>query len=368
MSEDAPIENEAVTEEVNPLAMSDEDMANYMPPEPTPEIEPESKDEDTSTEEDETELDSAEDTNDAEDADTKVEGEVKDPEDDVADKVKETDNEESSITSDAQLKQLFTPFKANGKMMQVDNVEEAISLMKMGAGFNKKMAGLKPNLKLMRMLENNNLLDEAKLSYLIDLDKKNPDAVKKFITESGVDPLTVNPNEPVDYKSNSYTVDDKEVELDSVLDEIKESTSYNNTIDIITNKWDDGSKKVILENPSIIKVINGHVELGIYDKINNIVEKERMLGRLDGLSDLEAYKQVGDGIQANGGFDEKPSAPTKATEVIKPTNPLDAKIRDRKKAASLTKSAPSNSKATDDFNPLALSDEEFLKSASNKYM
>ena len=51
--------------------------------------------------------------------------------------------------------------------------------MQMGAGYGRKLQDMQPHLKTLRMLEKNNLLDEGKLSYLIDLDQKNPDAIKK---------------------------------------------------------------------------------------------------------------------------------------------------------------------------------------------
>ena len=87
--------------------------------------------------------------------------------------------------------------------------------MQMGANYNKKMAALKPNLKLLKLLENNGLLSEEKLSFLIDLDKKNPDAITKLVKDSGLDPLEMDVSKS-DYKPNTYTVHDREVELDSV--------------------------------------------------------------------------------------------------------------------------------------------------------
>lgn len=47
------------------------------------------------------------------------------------------------------------------------------------------------------------------------------------------------------------------------------------------------------------KVINSHVQSGIYDLISKEIESERTFGRLNGLS---ISKDVGDAIQAKGGF------------------------------------------------------------------
>ena len=258
--------------------------------------------------------------------------------------------------------EIFKPFKANGKEMSVDNIEDVRQLMQMGANYNKKMAGLKPNLKIIKMLENNGLLDESKLSYLIDLDKRNPDAIKKLIKESGLDPLDIDINQDVSYKGTNHSISDKEVELDAVLSEIRETDTFNTTIDIIGNKWDDNSKKVLLENPNVIKIINDHVKSGVYTAITTEVDRLRMLGRLEGLSDIDAYKAVGDALYA-------PRANAQSnninTSTSKATNKEDPRLKDRKKAASTTKGVASNAKP--DFNPLSMSDEEFEKIASSKF-
>ena len=260
--------------------------------------------------------------------------------------------------------EIFKPFKANGKEMSVESIEDVRQLMQMGANYNKKMAALKPSLKVVKMLENSGLLDEQKLSYLIDLSKHNPDAVKKLIKESGLDPLEVDINQEVSYKANTYNVSDKELELDSVLSEIKETDTFNTTIDIIGNKWDDSSKKVLLENPSVIKIINSHVASGVYNTITTEVEKLKMLGKLDGLSDIDAYKAVGDALYAPKV--NSPVVNTIKTPASKATNREDPRLVEKRKAASTTKSVASNVKP--DFNPLSMSDAEFEKIASSRFI
>ena len=52
------------------------------------------------------------------------------------------ESENKTETPEQLLAKLFAPFKANGKDIKVDSVEEAIALMQMGANYSKKMAGL----------------------------------------------------------------------------------------------------------------------------------------------------------------------------------------------------------------------------------
>ena len=282
-------------------------------------------------------------------------------------KAKAEETEVSVKSSDDLLKELFTPFKANGKDMQVASIDDARTLMQMGANYNKKMQGLKPNLKLMKMLDNNKLLDEQKLSYLIDLSNKNPEAIAKLIQESGIDPLEMDMEKPTEYKPNTYTVEDKEVELDQVLLGIEDTPSFQETIDIISNKWDDSSKKVLLEKPTLIAAINDQVSSGIYGQINSIVEQERMVGRLTELSDLEAYKHVGDVLQSQGVFNQQPQ--NKQGQQAAPIIPKakakeDPKLKAKRKAASGTKSSPKAKNTSSGINPLELSDEEFMKATA----
>jgi hypothetical protein len=275
---------------------------------------------------------------------------------------------ETDLDYKKEYERVMAPFKANGKELSIDSVDEAIQLMQMGANYSQKMTALKPNLKLLKMLENNSLLTEAKLSYLIDLDKKNPDAIKQLIQDSGLDPLDVDTSDNTDYKPSTYTVNDKEIELDAVLEEIQDTSTYSKTIDLVSNKWDEASRKIVVDNPQIIKLINEHVSNGMYAQIDSTVTKERMLGRLNGLSDIEAYRQIGDQINASGGFAndaQKPTSQPRSTP--KPKKQPDPKMASRKKAAAPTKSAPTKSTLPADFNPLNLSDEDFEKLVSSKF-
>jgi len=366
-------------EESGHLQMSDEDFLNAPFPEESVEETEQEEEATTEKQEEETETpaeDEPANTDDSEESNAEEPTQEDTPENskqDAKDDGKSDKETEAEAISDidykAEYEKLVTPFKANHKNIQVNNVDDAINLMRMGANYNKKMQGLKPNLKLMKMLENNDLLSEEKLSYLIDLNKKNPEAVKNLLKDSGLDPLDIDLEKEIDYKPATYTVNDNEVELDTVLDDIRETESFNTTIDIISNKMDESSKQVLLKEPKLIQVINDQVQSGIYGQIMGVVDNERMLGRLAGLSDLEAYKTVGDAIHAKGGFNKQtPNSNSEApAEVNQNNSAQESKRKAKKKAASNTKSNPVKSKK-DDFNPLAMSDEEFEKATANTFI
>lgn len=309
------------------------------------------------------------DEEDSKEDDSDTQEKVEKPE--KADSKVEKPKDPSAVDYETEYKRLLAPFKANGRDVEVKSVEDAIALMQMGANYNKKMAALKPNLKLMKMLENNGLLSEDKLSFLIDLDKKSPEAINKLVKDSGINPMDLDADKASEYKPKIHAVDDREIDLDTVLDEIQDSSSYNRTLEIVSQKWDGASKQVIAGQPQLLKVINSHVESGIYDLISKEIASERVFGRLNGVSDIEAYRQIGDAMQAKGRFNHLGSSQSKApaASVVvqpKPKKLEDGTLKDKRRAASSTKPVAPTTTPTD-FNPLSMSDEEFRKMAAPKF-
>lgn len=276
---------------------------------------------------------------------------------DTDDSTEETD-ESIEIDYKAEYERITAPFKANGKEVQVNSIDDAIQLMQMGADYQRKTTEIKPLRKIGEMLKQNDLLDAEQLSYLIDLKNKNPKAIQKLLKESGIDPLDIDTSEEVNYKPNNYQVDDKTIELNDVLDSIQHTPQFDTTVKILGSQWDQQSKEYLSSNPQTISILNEHIGNGIYDTIANEVSKQRMLGRLNNVSDLDAYRTVGDYIQANGGF-----ATTKqevvTQQAVQQTKPVQDN-KQKKQAASITNSKPSTPKKdlknVDWFN---LSDEEF---------
>ena len=264
----------------------------------------------------------------------------------------------------AELERVLSPIKANGREIQVSSVDDAIQLMQMGANYHKKMAALKPNLAVLKMLEQHGLLDQEKLSYLIDLDKKNPEAVKKLVKDSGIDPLDIDTDKAGNYKPSNYSVDEKAVELDAVLDELKGSQHYAPLLQTVGKDWDSQSRQVIADTPDLLRTLHSHMSSGIFAKIASAVENERAFGRLSGMSDLEAYRAVGDKLNAQGAFNSvsanTATAPAKVVPVKAASTPnTNSAAKQKKLAASTSRASAPVQQAP--FNPLSMSDDELMK-------
>jgi len=288
-----------------------------------------------------------------------------DNDDDDDKKQKKEDSKKKSDKTDlnykAEYEKITAPFTANGVQMQIKNADDAIRLMQMGANYHKKMAGLKPSLKILKLLEKNKLLDPNDLNYLIDLKNKNPEAITKLLKDSDLDPLDIDIKSKSTYAPTQHTVSDAEVDLDSVLLDLKDSPTYEKTLTTITQDWDESSRNAIANEPNIIAVINGHMESGIFDKVTSAVTYERSMGRLGTMSDLEAYKITGDKLNAAGKLSSPDPADKsqKKTQSKKTDTATEEKRKARKKAASSTKKT--GTVTAPKYDPLSMSDDDFEK-------
>ena len=272
-----------------------------------------------------------------------------------------------TINFEQEYNRLMAPFKANGKMITLNSPEELIQLAQMGANYTRKMQDIQPHRKVLQMLENNGLLDEGKLSFLIDLDKKNPEAIKKLIKDTGMDPLDIDTSVEPDYKEGNHRISDEDVAFTTVLEDIKSSPNGIETIQVI-NQWDHASKDLLWKSPELMSVIHSQRDNGIYDRITTEIDRRKTLGIIPAsVPFINAYKVVGDELNSQGKFNDlvKP-IPNRNTPIAtrvatpKPT----VTNNNQANAASTTRSVKTPAKPL--VNPLAMSDEDFLKQFSNR--
>ena len=239
--------------------------------------------------------------------------------------------------------------------------------MQMGANYTRKMQELQPYRKVMLMLQNNGLMDEGKLSYLIDLDKKNPDAIKKLVKEAGIDPLDINPEEEVNYQAGNHRVSDAEAAFATELDDLKSTPEGQATLGVISQTWDEASKEALFENRGLLQTIQSQRESGIYEVISNEIHRLQMLGQIPaGTPFLQAYNSVGNQLAQQGAFNQLVKQPEPAKPVV--TAPIATRVvtpkptvthSEQASAASPSRAAPR--KVATLINPLAMSDEDFAK-------
>ena len=364
--QEEPEEINASEEEQTSEDVLSED-ADQEPNQEVPDTEIEASESNTEESEEETSDDEVTDPGEevpleAETSEDTIETEPEDTDDVAADTETVETKETAEVDFEAAYKRITSPFKASKRMMQVNNVDDAIALMQKGADYHNKMKTIAPHLKMVSMLEKEGLLDQAKLNNLIDISKKDPKAIAQLIKDSGIDPLDIDTDEEVGYKPTNYGISDKEFQINQAIDDIRDTPSFDKTISVLAKEWDDESKKLISDNPTIIGIINEHVYNGVFDKVQSVMDTERALGRLQ-MPDVEAYRQVAEhlfnsgAIVQEGQVNQSPNA-----SVPKPKARDDVAIKQKRKAAASTKKTTTKN-STVPPNYLNMTDEEFMKLA-----
>jgi hypothetical protein len=237
-------------------------------------------------------------------------------------------------------------FKANGTNLKVEDPNQIISMMQMGANYNKKMQGMKQ--------QRADLLDEGKLAFLIDLHKKSPEAIAKFVRESGVDVYDIDSEEKAkNYTPTTTAPTAAALDLEDTLSEMQATPTYQRTMSVMLDTFDADSRAALVAKPSMILELNSHVATGAYDQIQGILTRERAMGNFNGQTDLDAYMAIGGHLYQQGTLVgmSKPA-------VIKPKVKDEALDKQRKSAGGSPTTTPSTPSL---HNVLSMSDEEFAK-------
>jgi hypothetical protein len=213
--------------------------------------------------------------------------------------------EEPYIDYKSEYEKITAPFKASGRTIQVRDSNEVISLMQKGVDYTKKQQALKPRLKELQILENQNMLGDN-LGYAIDLFNGNTKALAKLIKERNIDISELSPNmygeeedNSPDYTPTNYSISDAEMRLKDVELTLKDSPNFQRLFTTLT-ELDDDSKAKFRNNPDLLLRLNEHMDSGLYDQIQNELEHRRIVGdaSVDGKNFYDAYTAVGNEILA----------------------------------------------------------------------
>lgn len=271
-------------------------------------------------------------------------------------------------------KEVMKPFKANGKEIAPENMDEVIRLMQMGANYTKKLQTLQPYRRMVMMLENHGIKSEDQLSFLIDVSKKNPEAVAKLLKDGGIDPLDLDTSIANNYRPGNYRVSDQELAFTTIVDEVTSTEEGSKAAIQINQTWDNASKERLYKEPEILPVIVKQMQDGTYDRIVQEMDRQKIMGMIPThLPFIEAYYQTGVAMKAKSatpGSSANP-APAPAGQAVPETKP--AQVIETRPAvppkpqpdtrvngvAPVRQSPPA--RPTTPVNYFTLSDEEFEK-------
>lgn len=290
----------------------------------------------------------------------------------------EVDNTESETTETIENKEVDTgvnhqefyntltkPFKANGREFQVTNPNDMIALMQKGLNYSKKMEEIKPNLNLIKTLEQYGLTDESKLSYLIDLHNKKPEAIAKLIKDSEIDLYEFDTEQAEHYVPQNRVV--HKSQLEEIISEVVEANpEFNSVLNSIYTDWDNQSKQAVINNPNILRLLSEQQTNGIYDKIMNIMEYEKAVGRLDGVAYLQAYGEIEDrllGGSTEGQASQQSQQSQQQAQAFtapRPNQTNNSSNTSEQKRKVASPSTNTTKPSTEVIDPLKMSDEELI--------
>lgn len=223
--------------------------------------------------------------------------------------------------------QLFgTPIRAAGQDITLHTVDEAKSLIQKGVGFHSKMNKIHGDLKYVEMLRNNGLLDESKLSLLIDVQAGKTGAIKKLLDSIKVDPLSLDSAEASAYAPSDHRVTDEQVIFQSVVNDLSTSEAGRKVL-TDAQAWDQGAKAEIYRTPAVLQLLTEQKEMGRYDLIVAELNRAKVLGQMPpGETFLQSYTRVGQQMMQAGAFGTTTPTPTPvAQKTVQPTPPANSK-------------------------------------------
>ena len=251
-------------------------------------------------------------------------------------------------------KDIFKPFKANGKDITPRTVEDVVQLMQMGANYTKKMQLMAPLKKAAESLSRADIKEDD-LNFLIDVHKGDKEAIKKLLTKHNVDPMELD-LDSTNYVPKNNIVSDEDVEYSNILDDIRDSLPK--IQEIMTNTWDTRSKEALLKDPNLMRALHEEIAIGRFDNVQAQLEIEKTFGRYKGKSDVEAYIDLVTKLAAKEQSNHQPDGTNKPTpKADVPTKPIPDK----------TKAAPIRTKATNQGSTLtakdifSMSEDQFAK-------
>lgn len=183
-------------------------------------------------------------------------------------------------------------FNANGKAFKIDNPDDVVSLMQKGLNYNQKMAAMKPSMKIIKALQEQGIESVEDLGFLFDLKAKKPEAIARLIQDSGIDAYELNEEKAEGYQPSVPQVADEVVNFEIVAKSLEHNPHFGTVVQQL-GSYDETTKQEIFKNPHLLNLLTDHVQNGFYDKICARLEQEQAVGRLNGMSFLQAYDTVG---------------------------------------------------------------------------
>lgn len=204
----------------------------------------------------------------------------------------EEQSENTELSAEEFRELLTKPFKASGREVVFKDPQDILRLMQQGFDYQKKMAGFKPQKRIIKTLEQHGLLDEAKLNQLIELSQGKPEAVAQFLKDRNIDTYELPDVEEKPHQYGNYMVDDQRIDFEEKVNELRGS-QYGNAVLSFVNSLPDEDFATIFSNQSILDNLTFHAQSGLLDDALNQLAADRAVGKVPSdMSALDAYNAI----------------------------------------------------------------------------
>ena len=206
------------------------------------------------------------------------------------DPIEDVESEEDINDEIAQKEQQELVFKANGrefKFTQDEMLEQFPKIFGQAMDYTKKTQAMKPWRKTIDAIEQAKLGHED-INLMIDVMKGNKEAIAEVLKRTGVDSLEID-TENSKYTPNDYGRDDKALAIKDIVEEISVDKEYEITHRVLSKEWDEKSFREMTEDPDLIRLLHVDVKTGMFDKVQPIADKIKVLDR-GNKTDLEYYR------------------------------------------------------------------------------
>jgi DNA-binding transcriptional MerR regulator len=271
-------------------------------------------------------------------------------------------------------KDLLQPLWARGHNFTPRNMQEVKTLMSQGVDYLYKTQQLAQHRKQIELLQREGISNDE-LTFLIDLKKKDPEAIKKYFADGDLNPYDVDVTEEPNYQPKTHMVDDETLALRDGVNDLMQKPDGRECYDTLVRDLDKASQDYFLKEPQLLQTFYDHQHINagnnksLYTYIKDEIDHEKALGRLpQNMPFLDAYRTVGDNLYKQlGQAGNQPSNRTNnsynstAPEVHQRLGRTrNGYFNDRVRSAGVspkTKSSRSNT----NVNPFDMPDDEFLK-------
>lgn len=206
------------------------------------------------------------------------------------DPIEDEKSEENINDEIAQQEQQELVFKANGrefKFTQNEMLEQFPRIFGQAMDYTKKTQAIKQWRKTIDAIEQAKLGHED-VNLMIDVMKGNKEAIAEVLKRTGVDSLEID-TENSKYTPNDYGRDDKALAIKDIVEEISVDKEYEITHRVLSKEWDEKSFREMTEDPDLIRLLHVDVKTGMFDKVQPIADKIKVLDR-GNKTDLEYYR------------------------------------------------------------------------------